>query len=216
MRTRLELFFRERPGELFDELSLIAGQLLRCLDLHGREQIASPASVDIRHALAFQPERGAGLRSLGDLHGFGPVERRHLDVAAKRHRREVDRDLAEQVHPVAPEKLVLVHVDDDVEMTGRTAGGAGLAFTLKAELLPGRDPAGNLDRDFSLARHASRAAAVRARTGDGEEALLETDLAVALALRARARRRSLGRARAVARLAVLLARNLNRRLGAAS
>ena len=125
---------------------------------------------------------------------------------------------------------MLVHVDDDVKMTGRTAGGAGFAFALKAELLPGCDPTGNLDGDFSLARHASRAAtglaglrddlsgaaALRARTRDREEALLETDLAVTLALRARARRRSLGRARAVARPAVLLARNLNRRLGAAS
>src|SRR4029077_19498083 len=134
-----------------------------------------------------------------------------------------------EVHAVAPEKLVLVHVDDDIEMSGPTTGRSGLTLTLEAELLSGRDPGGNLDGDFPLARHASRAAtglarlrddfsgaaALRAGTGDREEALLEAHLALALALRARARRRSLGRTRAVARLAVLLARNLTRRLGAA-
>jgi hypothetical protein len=55
---------------------------------------------------------------------LGAVERRHLDLAAERDGREVHRDLAEQVHAVAAEELVLLHVDDDVEMAGGPAGGS--------------------------------------------------------------------------------------------
>ena len=40
---------------------------------------------------------------------------------------------------VAPEELVLLHVDDDVEVAGRTAAGAGFAFVLQPELLAGGD-----------------------------------------------------------------------------
>ena len=76
--------------------------------------------------LAAQPQRRAGLRALGDLDRLLAVERRHLDLAAERQRREVHRNLAEQIDAVAPEELVLLHVDDDVEIAGRTAGRARL------------------------------------------------------------------------------------------
>src|SRR6185295_9586793 len=144
-----------------------------------------------------------------------------LDLAAQRDRREVDRDLAEQVVAVAAEELVLVDVDDNVEVAGGTAGGAGFAFTLETQLLAGRDPRRNLHRDFAflgdapraltrLARIAddfSRAAALRAGARDGEEALLEPHLTLPAALRALRRRRALRRARSVARLARFLTRN---------
>ena len=75
---------------------------------------------------------------------------------------------------------MLLDVDDDVEMAGRSAGGPGFAFALQPQLLAGGDPGRNLDRDLALFRHAAGAAARRARLGD--------DLAaVAAALRARPR-----------------------------
>ena len=40
---------------------------------------------------------------------------------------------------VAAEELVLLHVDDDVEVPGRTAAGARFAFVLQPKLLPGGD-----------------------------------------------------------------------------
>ena len=97
------------------------------------------AAADVWHALAAQSKRRAGLRAFRDLHGFHAIERRHLDFAAEREGREVHRDLAEQVLAVAAEELVLVHVNEHVEVPRRAAGGAGFAFALEAQLLPGRD-----------------------------------------------------------------------------
>ena len=89
-------------------------------------------------------------------------------------------------------------------------------------------PAGNLDRQLALAADApgaaarltrlrdrlAGAAAVRARARDGEEALLVAQLAGAAALRAGLGRRARRGAGARAGLAGLLARDLDRRLGA--
>src|SRR6185295_16729597 len=119
--------------------------------------------------------------------------------------------------------------DDDVETPGRAAAGAGFAFILEPQLLPGGDPRGDLDGDLAIARDPAGAAAGLARLRDDlagaaalragarhrEEALLKADLALAFALRTGARRRSRRRAGAVARPAIFLARNLDRRLGAA-
>src|SRR3989454_6057702 len=228
-RPRLELLLRERFRQLFEQLALLLRELLRRLHLHGREQIAASASVDVGHPLAAQPQRGAGLRPFGDFDRVHTIQRRHLNLAAERHGREVDRDLAEQIVAVAAEELVLLHVDDDVEMAGGTAGGSGLAFTLQTQLLSRRDARRNLDRDLALVRHATRAAAplarvgddlsrataLRARPRDGEEALLEADLSLAAALRALTRRRARRRAGSVTGLAVLLSRDLDRRFCAA-
>jgi hypothetical protein len=92
---------------------------------------------------------------------------------------------------------MLAHVHDDIEVAGRSAGGAGFAFADETQLLAGRDPGGNLDGDLPLARDPSRAAAfgarlrddlagaaaLRAGTGNGEKALLIADLSLAFALR---------------------------------
>ena len=117
------------------------------------------AAADLRHALAADAQRRAGLRALGDLDGLLTVERRHENLAAERERREVHRHFAEQIDAVAPEELVLLHVHDDVEMSGGTAADARLAFALQAQLLTGGDAGGNLDRDLPLLRDAARAMA---------------------------------------------------------
>src|SRR5439155_9671317 len=155
------------------------------------------------------------LRAFRNLHRVLTVERRHLNLAAERDRREVDRDLAEQIVAVAAEELVLLHVHDDVQVSGRTAGRSRFAFALQPQLLSGGDARRNLHRDLPFPRHASRPAALLARVGDdpsraaalragprhGEESLLEADLTLTAALRTRTRRRSGRRACAVARLA---------------
>src|SRR5262245_20792065 len=117
-RARLELLLRQHLRQLIEQLPLFLGELLRCLHLDGGEEIAASTAVDVGHALAAQPQRRAGLRAFRYLHRLGAVERRNLNFPAKRHGREVDWNFAEQVVPVAPEELVLVHVDDDVKMTG--------------------------------------------------------------------------------------------------
>ena len=91
-------------------------------------QIAVAAARDVRHALAAQLEARAGLRAGRDVQLLAAVERRHLDAPAERERREADRQLAVEVVLFAMEERVLLHVDDDVEVAGRAAGGAVLAF----------------------------------------------------------------------------------------
>ena len=121
-RARLELVLRQRLGELFEQLALLAGQLLRRLHLHGREQIAASAAVHVGHALA------AAAASVvpvcvpsGTLTVSVPSSVGTWISPPSASGREVHRNLAEQVDAVAPEELVLLHVDDDVEMAGRAA-----------------------------------------------------------------------------------------------
>ena len=122
VRARLELLLRQQLGELLEQVALLLGQLLRRLHLHGGEEVAAcRVPLTSGMPLPLQPQRRARLRAFGDLHGLRAVERRHHDLAAERERREVDRDLAEQIHAVAPEELVLLDVDDDVEVAGRAA-----------------------------------------------------------------------------------------------
>src|SRR5437762_3702002 len=196
--ARLELFFRQHFGELIEELPLFPRELLRGEHLHGREQIAASAAAHVGQPLAAQSKRRAGLRPLRNLDGLGRVERRHLNLAAERRGREVHRNLAEQVQAVAAKKLVLLHMDDDVEMARRAAAGSSFAFGLEPELLARRNAGRDLDGDLSFTRHAAGAAArlagpaddpsgalaLRARARDREEALLVAHLPLPAALRA--------------------------------
>src|SRR5207248_8359962 len=181
--------------ELLEQLPLFARRFPRRLHLHGREEIAPTAAADVGHPLAAKPQRGAGLRPFRHFDVLGAVESRHLDLAAERDGRKVDRDLAEQIVAVAPEELVLLHVDDDVEVAGRTAAGARFAFALQPQLLAGGNTRRNLHGDLPvvcdaprssagltrLRDHAAGAAALRTSLCDGEETLLTANLPLALA-----------------------------------
>src|SRR5262249_39453521 len=138
-RARFEFLGRQRLRELVEQESLFAREFPGRQHLDGREQVAASAARDVGHPLASQPQRRTGLRALGDLDRFLAIERPHLDLAAERQRREVDRDLTKKVDAVAPEELVLLDVNRDEEIAGGTAGGSAFAFTLHAELLACRD-----------------------------------------------------------------------------
>src|SRR5262245_11888408 len=225
--ARFELFLRQRFRQLLEQLPLLLVQPVRRLHLHRREHVAVSAAVHVGHPLAAQAERGSGLRPLRNLHLFRTIQCRHQDFSAERHGGEVDWNLAEQVVAVAAEERVLLHVDDNVEVAGGTASRSRFALALQAQLLSGGDAFRNLDCDLPLLRDAPGAAAGLARIADdlpgaaalragarhGEEPLLEPDLPLPAALRTLARRRAGRRSRSVTRLAVLLPRNLNRRLG---
>jgi hypothetical protein len=123
---------------------------------------------------------------------------------------------------------VVLHGDDDVEVAGRTAGGAVLSFAVQPQTLSGGDAGRDLDRELAVTGDASgamarragcgddlaRAAALGAGARDGEEALLISQLAAAVAGRAGARPRALGRPRSAAGVARLRAGDLDRGLGA--
>ena len=118
---------------------------------------------------------------------------------------------------------MILHVDDDVEVAGRAAAGSGLALAVEAEALAARDAGRDANGELALPGHVAVAAALRARLGDdaplaaalaaglrdGEEALLVADLPAPAALRAHGGGGPGRGARALARLARLLPRDLD-------
>ena len=101
-----------------------------------------------------------------------------------------------EVVPVPLEELVRLHVENHVEVASRTTEAASFAFARVADAGVGLDAGGNLDEDLVFAADAAvafageaggaddraGAAANGAGAGDGEEALLRTNLAAAAAL----------------------------------
>src|SRR2546423_2717316 len=108
---------------------------------------------------------------------------------------------------------MLLDVDHDVEISGRSARGSVLAFSVEPQPLAGCDARGNLNRQFSFAAHTAGAAArltrlrnrfagpaaVGAGARDGEKPLLVSELSRTTALTAGFGRAALGRARSFAR-----------------
>ena len=192
------------------------------------EQVAVPAAGDVGQALVPDLQHGAARRAVRDVQRVLAVERRHLHRSAEGERRERHAQLAVEVVVVALEERVVGDDDDDVEIAGRPALDAVLAFAGQAQALAGGDAGRDLHLEVALLGRAAvaaarlarlgddaaGAAAVAARLGDGEEALLVADLADAAALRTRLRPGPARRARALARRAGLLARDADLRLGA--
>src|SRR5688572_12698435 len=61
---RADLLFRQCGRQLLEQFLLFLRELLRRHGLNGDQQIAVAAARNVRHALAAQLERGAGLRAL--------------------------------------------------------------------------------------------------------------------------------------------------------
>ena len=126
------------------------------------------------------------------------------------------------------EQVVGLHVHDDIQVAGRSARRAVLAFAVQPETLAvgnarrnphgdapvARGPAGAPARGAGIANDLAGSAALTARAGDDEKSLLVAQLSASRALGARLASRARGGTRALARLAVLLARNLDRRFRA--
>ena len=119
---RLELFLRKRPAQLFERGSLFLVELLRRHRLHGKERDrrglcrthpACPCSASRKTLPDCVPS--------GTLNDSVSVERRHVDAAAKRQRREVQRNLAREVVAFAAEERVRRDFDEDVEIARRSA-----------------------------------------------------------------------------------------------
>ncbi len=91
------------------------------------------AGAEAWHAFAAELEERAALGAGGNLERTLAFEGRDPDLAADGGGDEFDRDLAEKVIFLALEDFVLLDVDDDVEVAGRTAADAGLAIAGGAE-----------------------------------------------------------------------------------
>src|SRR5688572_30052863 len=92
--ARLELFFRQRRGQMFERGALLFVDLLRGYGLHGEVQIPASSTRDIRHPFTAKTKDGARLCALGDFERIVAVERWHFNSAAECERCEVQRNLA--------------------------------------------------------------------------------------------------------------------------
>src|SRR5262245_15166642 len=226
-RCRLELLFRQRLCELFEDFPLVLRQLPRRDHLHRDEQVAAATTGhDVGHAFPAQAECCAGLRPLRDLQRLLALEARNGDFTAERERRVVERNFAEQIVTVAMEERMLLYMDDDVEVAGGATAAARFTLAAEAQPLSARDARGNLDGQLPGLLHATGSAARRARRTDDrpsstalpagssnrEEPLLIPQLTTAMTLRAGGRLRAGRSSRAVTRLARLLPRDLDRGL----
>ena len=85
---------------------------------------------------------------------------RHLELAAERRRGHRDRHAAEEVGAVALEELVRLDRQEDVEVAGRAAAQARLAFAGEADAGAVLDAGRDVDRERALLGDAAGAAAV--------------------------------------------------------
>src|ERR1700674_3373985 len=156
--------------EAFEELLLLLGEVRRRLDRDAHVLVAALAAAQGRDALAAQPEDLTRLRTGRDLHRHRAVEGGHVDLGAERRLRKADGHLADDLGLLAPEDRVLAHLHHDVQVAG---GGAGLrcwlALAGELEAGPGGDARRHLHLDPPLPpRHPGPAAGrARARLGAG-------------------------------------------------
>jgi hypothetical protein len=182
---------RKGLGELLHERALLRVEAGR--DDHPDEnvEVSPPPSAELGHALASKAEDAAGLGALGDGQlRLVTAEHGNLQGGTEGGLGKADRDLAEEMGAVAPEELVVRDPEDDVEVAGGATLGSPLALAGDPELGAVVDAGGNLDLERALGLDlalavarlallgddAPGAAAVAARAGDAEEALLERDL----------------------------------------
>src|SRR5688572_3124122 len=149
------------------ELFLLLGrQVHGRLDLHAAEQVADAALADGAYSFPPQAEQTPRLSFRRHLENDGAVERRHVDAAAERGRREADGNLAAQVLTFASEDRMRLNGDVDVEVARRPAVAPGLAFASEPDPVAIVDAGRNLDRERLVLAHAAPAAALAARLVD--------------------------------------------------
>src|SRR3954471_3068724 len=112
--------------ESFQELLLLAAELLRRLHLHGEEEVPASAPAEVRHALGLQPHDAARLGAGVELDALRSVERLHLEVGAERRSRHRNVEDREQILSAPVEDVVGPDAERDVEIAGRSSAPAGV------------------------------------------------------------------------------------------
>ena len=132
-------------GELFQQAALFFGEMGGCDHFDGHVKVAPAVAIDLRNPLSPNPETVPALSPLGDAQRFVPVQRRNLDLCAETCLREVDRNRAKQVVPLAPEERMLLDMKENVKIARRPAVRSGFAFAGDAEAAFGIDAGGDID-----------------------------------------------------------------------
>src|SRR6185312_1941167 len=154
---------RQQAVQFLERVFLFLRQLLRDGDAGDGIEVSMTATVHVRHALAAQLEPRSRLCAGWHLHGFAAIERRDVNRSSQCESPKADRHLTIQIVVFPLEERLLLHVNDDVEITRRTAGAAMLSFAVESEPLTGRNARWDLDGEFSFAADATRATTRLAR-----------------------------------------------------
>src|SRR5581483_269891 len=118
------------------------------------------------------------LDAFGNLDLLQAIERKKINLCSERGLRDVNRNGAQQVIALALEDGMFLDLDDDVQVSRRTAVEARLSFVGQFEMSARIDARGN--GDFELAFRSNVAFAAALRAGPAH------DLTTAAALRASA------------------------------
>src|SRR5580693_2685548 len=182
---RLIVHFR-RSLQFLKQLFLALAQLGRNLHAHFHVQITLAATIQHRHSLVADAERGTGLRSIRNLERVLAFQSGHANLRAHRGLRHGQRDGAVQIIPFPHKKWMLLHMQHHVEIARGASEGSSFAASGKADSRSVLHPGRNLRVHLALPQKPTLAFALRAgisnytarslagRTGpsDAEETLL--------------------------------------------
>src|ERR1700694_2964345 len=186
-------------------------------------QIAFATAARIGQSLAFDAKYGAALGAFGNLQLLFPVQSRHLQFRTESRLCDAQGNRAIQVRAAPFEERMFFDFEHNVQIAPWPAIRPGLAFAGDTQPCPGIHARWNpqlnglfaLEASLTAALHApllhnlSRTLARWTRARDGKKSLLIGQLPAAGARLAGLNARTLFRARAVAGLAVFLARQFD-------
>ena len=115
-------------GKFLEQLFLpcrqMGGRLYRC----AHELIPLLVAVNVADALSFEPENFSRLGPGRNLHLDFAFERRDVDLYAESRLDEADRHVTDDVQAFSNEERMRLNLNHDIEISGGTTSGAGLAF----------------------------------------------------------------------------------------
>src|SRR6185437_8488609 len=208
--------------ELLQQFALLLVEPHRRFHHHGAKEVAGVTAADGFHALPAQAEFLAGLGFGRDGDAGRAVQDRYFDGGAERSLRKPDRHFATQVVAFALENRMRTHMDFDIQVARRRTGGTRFALPCQTNAIAGVHARRHLHFEtafvfqpaFAMAmparrvHRAARAAAVRARLLDREDAVLHAYATVPAARGTRGQLAVFG-TRAVAVVAVDQRRHLD-------
>src|SRR5579863_1356657 len=130
---RMVHVFAGGAREFFEQFALAGGQATRGFNCDPHKLVAAPIAMQVREALALEPEDLTRLRAGRNLELDLAVECRHFYLASERGLREADRHFDHNVIVLADEQSMLFDMDDDVEVAGRSAAETGFTFSTQLE-----------------------------------------------------------------------------------
>src|SRR4029077_4085416 len=179
LSSLISVGLRSERLQLLVELLLPRAEPTRNHDLNLHHLVAGPAALEMRHAVAAEPENLAARRLGRDLHRHLALERRHRDLATQGRHRHRDRQVHVQVVALALEagvggprhpRVEVAPVAAIAAPAARPAGrhphprpGLDAGRDLHVEVARGLGPAAAVAARAGRAAHVAGAAALRAR-----------------------------------------------------